>query len=308
MSKKMNSIRKSMVIGTFLLSVTLLINVGLYVSVLLKKHRIASFNDFIKRPESIIAITIVLLAIGSFLFVFFIGKKRKKGTEYLNEEYDLVYEQVNQYIGLSGLTFFEKRELNNELLNLFLEAQSNNKSVDQVIGKDVKTFIENMIQAYGANDHYLNDILIGVTFFVFYLIAFQSYLYLKFTYIKNIKENISYFDIKLDYTLILLAVLFSFVIMPVIYRSKRLILVQQPKESSSYGKHQLILILYPLGIGLFFIGILEGLRRFFGNVSWVAIFINDGIVVIGSPIILILLIIVAVMAYITRKKFRKFFL
>ncbi|WP_418791826.1 hypothetical protein [Phosphitispora sp. TUW77] len=134
MSKKMNQIRRGRVISTLSLSALLIITVILYLKAFMNRIGVDTvMGGILSTPAGILAVVIIMLAVGASLFTLARNIKKNKNVAKLNEEYDIVFEQIALYVGLSGLTFFEKRELNNEILNLFLEAQENNKKVDEVI-------------------------------------------------------------------------------------------------------------------------------------------------------------------------------
>ena len=300
MSKKVNNIRKGMVISSLLLSALLIITVIVYLKAFINRSGDLE-EGILSSSTGILAVVLIMLAIGAFLYTLVRSVRKNKNVAKLNEEYDIVFEQIAQYVGLSGLTFLEKRELNNEILSLFLEAQQDNKRVDEVIGSNYQSFADNMIEAYGVKIYFLYDILSSIQYLVLYLVAGQ--------YMMSLKYNGNYFNGKMDYTTILFFVLISFTILPMLYKVKRNIIKQKFQDFNNVRNYLSAvlspMIIFPIIIIGVFILIIEVLIRFFDHIRWVSFFLYGSIVVIPSPLILGFLLLLVVLLYYLKRKMRR---
>lgn len=297
MGKKINKKAKNMIIMSLMGTIFLILGTFVYLNAFSESNKgqsiINSGGNIFKTPQGVIALTIILLGIIAFLFVFFIKIIRGKNVSKLNEEYDLAFEEIREYIGVSALSFTEKRELVDEILSLFLEAQDKGKSVDEIIGKDHRMFIDDMIRAYGVKNYFIYDLLTGLQYFIFYLVAVSLLLF--------VEGSEDYFNVNIDYTLILFFIISAFIVIPMINRNKR-------KSISNGNRNNLSFLPVSIAITVGLLGgfmvLMRVLRKYFINISIVEVLLNDGIVIIRSPLTLIMMIISIPVIYFIKKTMR----
>lgn len=82
-------------------------------------------------------------------------------TDKLTEEYRAVFDRVEIYISTQSIDGVSVEERLNELLDIFLSAQSAGKSVDKVVGNDLEAFCKAFCSDYTLKNRILNilDIL-----------------------------------------------------------------------------------------------------------------------------------------------------
>lgn len=180
-------------------------------------------------------------------------------------------------------------------MNLFLEAQEDGKKINEVTGEDYKAFVDDMVKAYGVKNYLLYDLLTGVQYFIFYIIAVQLILYVE----QMGKAGISFFNVEVEYTLILFFIVSAFVAIPAIYYIKR-------RELQNYNSRSLLLRLgVVVAIFAGFIIIIKLIRQLLGHLHPVSIFLNEGTVIISSPFMLLLLLAVFGLIFYLKTKLRR---
>lgn len=289
MSKKMNSLEKREILVSLLGAMTLVLGAVIFLIFQIKKGIFSEENIFYN-PETLIVIMITIIGVVAFLFTLYKKTKNHRNADKLSKDYDIVFTQINQYIDASGLTYTEKKDLKNEILSLFLEAQESGRIVNEVVNNDTKHFIDGMIEAYGVRNYFIYDLFTSIQYFVFYVVSINFLIYYE-----GQDRYPSYFDTKLDYTLILFFVLSAFVLIPYIYKNKR-------KKISS-NLHIKIILVSVITLGGF-IGVITLLERVFSNIYVVSEFLHGGITIITSPFVLVILVILPIILHFTKRKMK----
>jgi DNA-binding ferritin-like protein (Dps family) len=75
-------------------------------------------------------------------------KIRLREQNKLNESYLFLYRDITSYIRNSSLLGYEKEEILQQIMDMMLEAQEDNKAIDLVIGKDYEVFCKSIIEEY----------------------------------------------------------------------------------------------------------------------------------------------------------------
>ncbi|AAK76899.1 DNA-binding ferritin-like protein (Dps family) [Clostridium acetobutylicum] len=78
-------------------------------------------------------------------------KKNYEMSKKLNEANDKVYTNILCYIRVSSLDAKEKEEIISDILEMFLRCQAEEKSIDELIGNDYKSFCDSIIESAGEN-------------------------------------------------------------------------------------------------------------------------------------------------------------
>lgn len=289
MKKRITQSARNMIILSFFLTISLITMITIFAS----KQNL-TIENVIKSPQMLIALTIGCFGIILFLFTLYKALKRDENIEKLNNEYEMTFTQIKEYIGLSRLTFIEKKELINEILSMFLEAQSKGKSVNEVIGNNHQAFIDNMIKAHGVQNSLFYDLLTGAQFFIFYIIAIHIFIFAE-------RDSINFFMVEIDNSLILFFFINAFILLPLVYRIKR---NKKINQEGKYFNNSAYLILATVGIVGSFIILMKIARLYFSHLNWVSVLINEGTIIISDPYVLIILLYLLFVIYILKRKSR----
>lgn len=285
---KLSKSSKGIIYTSLALSVLLIINIVFYLSKA-PKGEVQNIGMYI---------ALILLAVGSFLFVFISRRIRDNKIKNLEKEYRETYDKITQYIGMSNLTLREKKDIGNDLLDLLMTAQKNNKSVDEVIGAqlEIEKFANNILEAHGANSKTLFYVMTGAQYFLLYIVMAQG-----FVYIEQRNAGISFFEAESEYSLIGIFALISFGLLPII--------LSLYKKAALHNKGTMAYIFPIIGISvLFLIGyhiFMEILRRYFSNIAIVNTYINGTNNFISNSIILMAIVVLIFVLFLLKRKINK---
>lgn len=84
---------------------------------------------------------------------------RFKQQKKLNEANLYLYRSITSYIRNSNLMGIEKEEILQQVMDMMLQAQNENKSMNLIIGKDYEKFCESIIEEYSKNKGIIYKIL-----------------------------------------------------------------------------------------------------------------------------------------------------
>lgn len=297
--KKMNGAARQTFVMTVFLAGTLIAGAMLYFRLLRGSSRVEAYLDgggnMLLYPEAVILMAIVLLGIGAIGFAFWRKARLDRLMEALNDDYRWAYESLLEYVRLSGLNRGERSEIMDEVLTLFLEAQKNGRTVSEVIGKEQKAFADEMIAAYGIRNFWVYDLMSGVQFFVFYMLAG--------TFLYSAKYGQGIFNVELPYTLILFFVISAFVAIPLVYRHKRKLAEQGDEKRAVRTIGVLLLMVAVFGGFIVSIEIFEGLADSSPGIS---AFLRGKAAVVASAWHLAVLLFSLAMATRLKKRLRRF--
>jgi len=298
MKNKLSQYRRDAVAITIGLTALVFLTTYIYLNAYLKSDQAATIiargDNLFMSSQVLVAMIVVGLSIVAVFAVYIKNKFRGQFVENLNDDFCVVFEQIEDYVGLSQLNRFEKIDLKGDVLMLFLEAQENGKTPEQVIGDDVFTFVEDMVLAYGVRNNFMNDLLTGLQFFVAYLVFVFLLLFFK-------GQN-TFFNIEIDYLLLLFFTIASFIIIPITFSGKRKSIRSKHKRSNL---PYLISVFSAIVIAVVFIASVEFLRSRFINIAWVKILMDDGVVVFRSPIHLVMVLSIIPIVHVVKKTIRR---
>ncbi len=152
-------------------------------------------------------IAIGIVAVFSVVVVY-MGKVRKsKAESMLGKEYFLGYEQIKDAIYSSDLPKARMKEISDEVLDMLLSAQKAGRKPGDVIG-DPRVFIKMVMESSTKPSRLLTSGLInGVGTFILFILGITLVLWME-------EPDAGYFGTAIDMSMVVLAALISFVVMP----------------------------------------------------------------------------------------------
>lgn len=112
----------------------------------------------------------------------------------LKKENAVLFKNMAEYIGKTNLEDAEKYEIQDEILKIMLDAQTEKKPVDLYFGRGYKRFCNSVIEAYFSNKSLAYKILNFLGKYVFYLVFMVLIIGVYNAY----KGGISNFSVTLD--------------------------------------------------------------------------------------------------------------
>ncbi len=207
LKEKMNKNTKILFFSSLLLSVVLIITVIIYLYN-------ASKNSGATTGMIVVAIFVVSLAVLSVLFVFILRRRRERKYSFLNKEYRDCLDDVMLSVKMSNMNNYSKKQIEEEILDIFAQAQQNSRPLKEVIGEDKENFITEVINAHGAKNNFLTYELSGFQYFIIYLFIAQIY-----DFIRNFDINSDFFRTNIENSTIFLFGLIALVTVPLIMKA-----------------------------------------------------------------------------------------
>jgi DNA-binding ferritin-like protein (Dps family) len=217
-------------------------------------YAISSTPQNAANNASTLLITIIILAsISSVFVVYFTKVQKRKYEKLLNQEYFQEYEILKDAVVNSQLAISNKKEVNEDILDILLSAQEAGKSVHEVVGNPER-FVQEILLSYARPTQLaILSFLDSLIAFVLFLIGTSLLLWLGET-------QQSFFAIRLDITMVVFFMLVAFVLLPV-----------TRKQTSTKNPWTFLL---PITIGILFVLLAELLRAFFYNLEVVKQFLD----------------------------------
>ena len=200
----MNKKTKTFFLLSIILSVLLIITAAAYI---IKTNE----NNGLNTGILIFSISIICLAILSVLIVFLLRRKKEKQYESLGEDYRDVLDHIMLGIQSSNMNAISKKQVEDDLLDLFTQAAADGKKVNEVVDKNQEKFVEEIIKAHGAKHTFFTYVLSGLQYFIIYL--FVAHLY---EFSKHWNKSSSFFEVSVENSTIFLFALISFITIPVV--------------------------------------------------------------------------------------------
>ncbi len=161
--------------------------------------------------ETILFTCVILFAVVMFLYSFYQRKRYERSISMLNADYKEVYTLVVDKITTSNLTSLERHHVKEDLLNMMLDAQNRDESVQSFIG-NVDEFSKSIINALGGNMSLLIYEITGLQYLIGFII------FVKFAdNLNQIRSLSDYFDATISYKSLLLFTLVSLITIPLIF-------------------------------------------------------------------------------------------
>ena len=201
---KMNKKTKIFLLLSIILSVLLIITAVAYI---IKTNE----NNELNTGILIFSMSIICLALLSVLIVFLLRRKKEKQYESLGEDYRDVLDHIMLGIQSSNMNAISKKQVEDDLLDLFTQAAADGKKVNEVVDKNQENFVEEIIKAHGAKHTFFTYVLSGLQYFIIYL--FVAHLY---EFSKHWNKSSSFFEVSVENSTIFLFALISFITIPVV--------------------------------------------------------------------------------------------
>jgi len=244
--------------------------------------------------EVAVFVAIIVLAAGAVLVTLFTWRIEQRKLSNLGPAFRAAYEQISQAIGASSLKLGDKREVGRDLLDLFSQAESAGKTIEQVVGpeRSLDAFADAIIEAHGMKNHIIVHWISGLQCLAGYLIMGQA-----LTGIKDSGGLGSFFQAKMDYTTLLFFTLIALVILPIAFYSKRKII----GKKFNLIKLLVPLLVIPLIVGLVFVGSMELIRAYGMGIDWISRFYIGSVTVIPNVLVLAVLIVIFIGGFLLRR-------
>jgi len=184
---------------------------------------------------------IILLSVIAVVINYSKLNDLKNRTETLPEAYQIVYIDAQEMIGLSAMSKPMKYETKQAILEIFEHAVLDNRDVDEVIGGNLKSFMNGFIEAAGGQYSLLYLFSYSSVLFVGYLLLMKVY--------KLIRDGFEVSNFKtenLDFGIVFTYALIAFVFFP-------WMMITMKKASSEQWagiKRSLILLPFIIPVGL----------------------------------------------------------
>jgi len=196
---------------------------------------------------------IILVSISSVFVVYFTNVQKRKYEKLLNQEYFQEYEILKDAVANSQLAISNKKEINEDILDILLSAQEAGKSVHDVVGNPER-FAQEILLSYARPTQLaILSFLDSLIAFVLFVIGTSLLLWLG-------EPRQSFFAIRLDIAMVVFFILVAFVLLPV-----------TRKQTSTKNPWAFLL---PIAIGVLFVLLAELLRAFFYNLEIVKQFLD----------------------------------
>ncbi|MBV1821792.1 DUF1048 domain-containing protein, partial [Coprococcus sp. MSK.21.13] len=96
-------------------------------------------------------------------------KIRMKEEKKLNKENHTLFKEIEEYMNNSTLSSFEKEDFFQQLLDIMLQSQLQNKSIDLFIGEDHKQFYDSIINEYNVSKSFILKTINFIEQFIVYI-------------------------------------------------------------------------------------------------------------------------------------------
>jgi len=206
-----------------------------------------------------IGFTVVLLAVFAVVYSFIMRIRKEKKYSILGISYKNALDDIILNISTSNMSFYSKRQIEEELLDLFILAVKDGKKVEDVIGMNKEEFIKDIIKAHGARNNFFTEMLSGLQYFIIYLFLIQIV-----RYFEDFNINSDFFKIEFDNSTIILFALIAFITIPLIRRYYRI-----GMNKDKIWVVILAYILIPAATFAMFIGFMEILKSVAEKPGWI---------------------------------------
>ena len=236
-------------------------------------------------PSSIlISGGLILISLLSVVFIYWAKIRKRPDEKKLDENYFREFEIIKDAIMSSQLPSSYKKTITEDVLELMLTAQSNGKSVQASIG-DATSFAEGILNACISKPRSaVLGLIDGILAFLLFTLSVCTLLWLE-------DFSVGLFNQRIDVIMLLFFAVISFAIIPVI----RLLALK--KRAWAY--------LLPLAAGAAFIGMVELLRAFLYSSNIVQTLLDETVVMIPNPAVLIAYLLAVLILFVLRLSVRK---
>ena len=267
--KRMTARTRVVVILSIITAAALLVTSGLHLYT-------ASRNDSLTSAEAWGVGIIVVVALASVGWVYWMRNRRVGDSSRLQEPYYAAYEVVVDVLKTSPMSARERSETQGDLLELLLDAQQAKRPVDEVVGDDPAAFARQVQEAFGYRNRLVHLLLSGVLYAVAYAFMVQIVSYYT-------DGAASFFEVRADVSILFLLGLAAFVVAPMLQAMVR------------RGEPGWELVL-PIGVMVVAIVLLEVLRASFYELGWVQTLVDGKVKMMPNLWALLLWLAIAALA------------
>ncbi len=236
---KLNHKTKTLMVSVLIMMGVLVAMVGV---MLLK----AKESGGIDAGEAVIAGIIIAMAVFSVLSVLIFRRFRERHGPEMDGSFRNTLEDIMAVIGTSNISAVEKRQIREDLMDLFSEASVDGRTVLDLIGENPDQFAADIIEAHGARNNIWTYLLSGVQFFMFYLLFIQLY-----TYAQHVDEMHGFFAVPLDISTIILFAAVSLIAIPLMMWIKHTGIRKSSPYMIAIGFVLIIAAVFGLVIGVY---------------------------------------------------------
>lgn len=125
-----------------------------------------------------LAIFFPILIVMALLGVLLSSKQVKRIERRINNlptGYQSVYFNIHELLGTYGMLRGDKEEIMNMILEIFEHSYIEGRSVEDVIGKDIDTFVKGFVDETGKSDLFWGLLGHSTTLFIGYLLLIKAY-------------------------------------------------------------------------------------------------------------------------------------
>lgn len=126
-----------------------------------------------------IAVVLIIISIASVVIMILARRSIKYKAKLLNEEYYNTYEKIADMMQGSALSYLEKRETQNDILGLLIDAQNSGRKVSEVTGSDLTEYVKQVQDSFGYRNKLLFLAISGIQYSIIYLFMIQLYEWVK---------------------------------------------------------------------------------------------------------------------------------
>jgi|GEM_PF-2056311 len=285
---KINKKSNVLMITTIILTVFLISTTGLY---LFK----ASQDGGLSRGEGVVAIVVVLLALIAVFSIVIAKKIRARKYTMLNKEFKEAIDDIMLIVGTSNMSRINKKEIREDLLDLFASAVADNKSLKDVIGSDMEGFAADIIEAHGAKNGYFVYSLSGLQYCILYLVFVQLY-----EYFRNLGSGAGFFDSHVEVSTVILFCMIAFLTVPLMMYMKDVALRTDRTWLMIVGF--VVQPIITLGV---FIGFIEMLEAGVYSGEWVDTVLNGNVVIFKNAEAVLIAAGVLLLVWLLKKRIQK---
>ncbi len=218
-------------------------------------------------------IGLITIAVVVFAGVVVIRLRKSEHVKKLDDNYYAEYERISDALGNSVMSRAEIKETKEDIVSLMLDAQSQGRPVEDVVGGDIKAFIRRIQDSFGYRSRFMFQLLSVLQYGIFFIALMQVLVYFE------AGGRTGFFDVTISFNMMVMFLV--------------LILVGYPITRNAMRKDRSVLpFVLPLGSGLAYIGLLILLDNTAYHLDWVKFFLDSEVGMIPSWWLLTVLLVV----------------
>ena len=170
--------------------------------------------------------TLIILAVAAplsikFRFNPFVQKHEQHS---LSPQFDLVYQDIQDYIKHSRIPKRDKREILSDIYDILSEGYADNRSIESIVGQDYRELVHEVFEVYNNKNLRLIDYVTGFQFFIGYMLGFKIFYFIESGQAGNFLQQ------SIPGGLVFFFLLVSFVTLPYLTRYTRTLIEPDMKN------------------------------------------------------------------------------